>query len=200
MQRWKGGAKRVQPVSRRQAMGIYNRLRGEDKHRDALLWALGITTGLRISDLLKLRVEDLLDADEQAADSVEVRETKTGKTRGIRILSLAKAAYEDYRRTVKPLDTDPLFPSRSGDGAITREQARRLVKKWCAESNLRGNYGTHTMRKTFATIAYESSGHDPVATARITGHSNPSQLLRYIGQAPRTEQVILGAMDRSFGS
>ena len=47
------------------------------------------------------------------------------------------------------------------------------------------------MRKTFATIVYESSGHDPVATARITGHSNPSQLLRYIGRGTQTEENIL---------
>jgi integrase len=46
------------------------------------------------------------------------------------------------------------------------------------------------MRKTFATIAYDNSGGDAVLTARVTGHSNPTQLMAYIGRAPATEQSV----------
>lgn len=81
---------------------------------------------------------------------------------------------------------------------ITREQARRLIKQWCDDCGLKGRYGTHTMRKTFATVAYDNSGGDPVLTARITGHSNPSQLMAYIGRKPATERKVWDAVGASF--
>ena len=198
MQRYRGVARRVQPVTQKQAMNVLSWLRGQGNARNTLLWALGISTGLRISDMLRLRVGDLLDADGEVATSIEVRETKTGKTRLVRLMKVARDAYMEYCREADPAAEDPLFPSRDGGKAITREQARRLVKKWCAECNLRGDFGTHTLRKTFATIAYDSSGHDPVATARLTGHANPSQLLRYIGRATKTEENILRGMEAAL--
>ena len=54
------------------------------------------------------------------------------------------------------------------------------------------------MRKTFATVAYENSGGDPVATARVTGHKNPAQLMHYIGATSKTEKEIARGMNRTF--
>lgn len=199
-ERKRAGARRMNGLTRRQAKSVLTHLKGKGDHRNVLLWALGITTGLRISDLLALRVRDLLDADGEMADTIEVQEAKTRKTRAIPLMKIVRDAFRDYLEVGDPDENDWLFPSRSGSGPITRQQAHRLIKRWCEDCNLRGHFGAHTLRKTFATAAYDATGHDPVATARITGHSNPSQLLHYIGKTAKTEEKALKEMDRAFSS
>jgi len=185
-------------LSRRQAVSVLTYLKGKGSARNALLWALGITTGLRISDLLNRRWVDFLDADGRLTDSITVKETKTRKVRTIAILGAARDALQAYDQAYHPAPTDPVFSGPTGK-AITREQARRLVKRWCAECNLDGHFGTHTMRKVFCSAAYDNSGGDPVATARVTGHSNPSQLLHYVGRSAATDRQILAGIDKAFG-
>lgn len=190
MERYKGGAKRVDALTQKQATLVLNYLKGLGNKRNVLLWTLGITTGLRISDLLNLHLSDFLTAEGGVAESITVSEQKTGKARVIPIAPAALKAFVAYREDI----TDPdakLF-------SITREQARRLVKAWCDDCGLKGRYGTHTMRKTFATVAYDNSGGDPVVTARVTGHSNPSQLLTYIGRKPLTELKVWKAVGKAF--
>ena len=199
MTRYKGGANAVDALNGKQARSVLTYLKGVGNSRNTLLWALGISTGLRISDLLPLKVQDLLDADGDTRDSIQVREKKTSKTRIVPLLKVAKEAFQAHRQRENLALDNFLFTSRKGDTPITREQARRLVKQWCLNCNLTGTFGTHTLRKTFATIAYSNSGGDPVATARVTGHTNPAQLLRYIGETSKTESEIFKAMDRAFG-
>jgi integrase len=187
--RYKGGAKRVDGLTRKQAALILNYLKGLGNKRNVLLWALGITTGLRISDLLTLQLSDFLTAEGEVAKSITVNEKKTGKGRTIPVAPIARKSIDGYCEDIT--GDDLLF-------TITREQARRLVKTWCDECGLKGRYGTHTMRKTFATIAYENSGGDPVVTARVTGHSNPSQLLAYIGRKPASEMKVWNAIGKAF--
>jgi len=196
--RYRGGAARVDALTQRQALSVLTYLKGLGNGRNILLWAIGITTGLRISDLLSLRWGDFLDAEGNIATRITVTETKTGKVRSIAVLGLARSALLAYDEGRHPEPSDFLFANSTGE-PITREQARRLVKSWCTECNLRGRFGTHTMRKTFATAAYRNSGGDPVATARVTGHSNPSQLLAYIGESTRTEREIVASMDKGYG-
>ena len=197
--RYRGGAARVDALTQRQALSVLTYLRGKGNVRDALLWALGITTGLLVSDLLSLRWGDFLDAEGNIAERITVKETKTKKLRSIAVLTAAQSALAAYAEEHRPARSDFLFTGPTG-APLSREQARRLVKSWCAECNLRGRFGSHTMRKTFATAAYANSGGDPVATARVTGHSNPSQLLAYIGESTRTEREIVGGMDKGFGA
>lgn len=190
MERYKGGAKRVGALSSKQAELVLNYLRGRGNKRNVLLWSLGITTGLRISDLLSLRLSDFLTPEGGVAESITVHEKKTGKGRTILIAPVARKAIESYREELTDTDAK-LF-------TITREQSRRLVKQWCDACGFRGRYGTHTLRKTFATIAYDNSGGDPVTTARVTGHSNPSQLLAYIGRKPADELKIWQSIGKTF--
>lgn len=180
MEHQRVGAKRMGALTGKQATLVLNYLRGLGNERNILLWVLGITTGLRISDLLELCLSSFLTPEGDISQSITVNETKTGKTRTIQVAPVAAKALESYRGE---LTADNLF-------TITRQQARRLIKRWCDDCGLQGNYGTHTMRKTFATIAYDRSGCDPVVTAQVTGHSNPAQLLRYIGRKPASELKV----------
>jgi integrase len=169
---------RVGALTGKQAMSVLTYLQGKGNSRDVALWAVGIGTGLRISDILDLRWKDVVTAEGDVAKSITVKESKTGNSRTIRLIPLTRDALESLRGD----DTD----RDSHVFTLTRQHVRRLVKDWCAAVNLKGDYGTHTMRKAFCTIVYENSGGDPVNAARVTGHSNPSQLMHYIGQTPPT--------------
>ena len=182
-------ATRVSALTGKQAMSVTQYLKGKGNKRNVLLWILGITTGLRIGDLLRLNLSDFLNGDGKVAKSITVKESKTKQARLIPVATAAREALEAYQEGLG--GRERLF-------TITREQARRLVKAWCRDCNLTGNYGTHTMRKTFATEAYLNSGGDPVATARVTGHSNAAQLMAYIGATPATEKAIWEGIAKAF--
>ena len=117
MEHYSGGARRVEALTRKQAFLVLTYLRGLGNKRNVLLWALGITTGLRISDLLSLRLSDFLTPESEVAKAITVRERKTGKGRTIPVAPIVEKAINDYRESLE--DGDRLF-------TITREQARRL--------------------------------------------------------------------------
>lgn len=140
--------------------------------RDLLLFIVGINTSLRISDILELKREDF--------DGTHMRltERKTGKTKTIRINdNLAKAVVELAD------DSGYLFKSRKGVGApISRVQAYRILNSAAERANLTLNFGTHTLRKTFAYHAYNGGkGCDLALLMRVLNHSSQRETLRYIG-------------------
>ena len=187
------------PLSSRQARLVLTYLRGRGNTRDTALWALGISTGLRISDLLSLQVRDILDVSGEVAGRISVVESKSRKARGISLLDFAKQALREHLSGKSLSPSSFIFPSRKGpDAPLTRQQAYRLVRKWCGDCGFKGDFGTHTIRKTYATAAYVATGRDPVATARLTGHSNPAQLLHYIGECGVTEQQAVSQMEKAF--
>ncbi len=174
-------AERVFALTPEQALLVLTRLRQTGTPRDVALWALGIGTGLRIGELLRLRTCDFLTSDRHISPQLAVRATKTKGERRVQLIPLVREAVEIYLPELRR--TELLFP-------ITRQHARRLVKDWCEAASIGGQFGTHSMRKTFATIAYDSSGGDAALTARVTGHSNPTQLMTYIGRTSATEQSV----------
>lgn len=183
-------SERVGAITSKQAMSVLTYLQGKGKARDVALWAVGIGTGLRISDILKLRWKDVLTAEGEIAETITIQEGKTNQQRILHLIPLIRDALEAYR--TERTDRDALLFH------LTRQHARRLVKDWCAAVNLKGDYGTHTMRKAFCTIVYENSGGDPVNAARVTGHTNPAQLMHYIGQTPPTIERIWQGLEKAL--
>ena len=168
---------RVGALTGKQATSVLHYLKGTGKPRDVALWAVGIGTGLRIGDILELRWKDLLTPEGEIARAFQIRESKTGNPRTIQLIGATRDALESIR------------DGQERDARIftlTRQRVHQLVKEWTAAVNLKGEYGCHSMRKAFCTIVYEHSGGDPINAARVTGHSNPSQLMRYIGQETPT--------------
>ena len=142
-----------------------------DAERNLLLFNIGINTGLRIGDIVKLRIEDV-----KGRSSIVIREGKTKKPRTV-YLDAIMADIADYL-TDKPSE-GWLFPSRKGDGHITTTQAYRIL----ADAGKRCNYdyvGTHTLRKTFGYHYYQRT-KDVAALMEIFNHSDQATTKRYIG-------------------
>lgn len=145
--------------------------------RDLLLFTVGINVGLRISDLLALKVGDL-----RGQDSDTLTEGKTQKKRTVTLNDSVKQAVA----TLIPAgatDDDYLFPSRKGDKPIGRVQAYRILNAAIERAGLADVYtsfGAHSLRKTFGYFAYES-GIDITLLMRVLNHSSARETLRYIG-------------------
>lgn len=139
--------------------------------RDVLLFSMGINTGLRISDLLLLRVMDIKGKREYI-----LKEKKTGKRKRI----MLHAVYDDVEEFVKfKKDEDFLFASRKGNGPITRVQAYRILNSAARDVGL-DEIGTHTLRKTFGYHFYRKN-QNVAMLQELFNHSSPAITLRYIG-------------------
>ncbi|WP_052292803.1 tyrosine-type recombinase/integrase [Aminobacterium colombiense] len=94
-----------------------------------MLFVLGINSGLRVSDLLALKVSDVIDDRGNVRDRISMREKKTGKSKDFPIGKNARKAIQEYMENVETESELPLFQSKKGNGAITRVQAYRILNE-----------------------------------------------------------------------
>lgn len=139
--------------------------------RDVLLFLMGINTGLRINDLVRLKVGDV-----KGRKSFTIREGKTDKKREVNV-GMLQEEIERYTEGKSP--DDYLFPSQKGTKPITTTQAYRILND-AADFLGRDDIGTHTMRKTFGYHHYKRF-KDVAILQEIFNHSAPSITKRYIG-------------------
>ncbi|MFP7479480.1 site-specific integrase [Terribacillus saccharophilus] len=147
-------------------------LRRFGTERDRFLFVFGINTGLRVSDIVPLKVGDVRDKQH-----VIQREKKTGKPR--RFFMNAKLREEIAEYTAGMGEEEYLFPSRKGTAPISTTQAYRVLTKAAAMLE-RDDIGTHTMRKTFGYHYYKRT-KDVASLQTLFNHSAPSITLKYIG-------------------
>lgn len=145
--------------------------RPELAERDVLIFLLGINTGLRVSDLVKLKVSDV-----RGKNSFFINEGKTEKKRKVNIDMLQN---EIERYTEGRQSNEYLFKSQKGDSHITTTQVYRVLDA-VADFLGRDDIGTHTMRKTFGYHHYKRF-KDVAILQEIFNHAAPSITKRYIG-------------------
>ena len=160
-----------------------------DSPRNHLLFVMGTNNGLRTGDLLQLKVGNVRNM--KVGDTLVIKEGKTGKRN---LLVMNKSVYRSmqvYLDRLHPSDDDWLFESRKGDKAITIQCANNLVKKWTASINLMGNYGAHSLRKTWGYIQRTVYGVGFEVICKRFNHSSPSITMRYLGIEDKEVQNIL---------
>ena len=138
--------------------------------RDALIIELALGSGLRVSEMANLKIEDLYIKRGQA--SIYVKNGKGGKDRVVDIGSnLKKQILEflDYRTMNSPY----LFPSERGE-KMTRSGIQQVFKKWAKKSGISSHYSIHSLRHTYATNLYKASGYNLRLVQKQLGHSSPS--------------------------
>lgn len=166
----------VQPIrSKEQIEKMKWALERHCSKRDYILFLVGINTGLRVSDLLQLKVEQIIKQKRKRRKEFKIKEGKTKKERMINITSIFDEVYE----YAKELESEWLFPSRKGDKPISKIQAYRQLQK-AAEWAEVDSIGTHTMRKTFGYWLYKQT-KDVAMLQEILNHSTPQITLTYIG-------------------
>lgn len=141
--------------------------------RNYILFLLGLHTGLRISDILKLRVKDVYKKDK-----IFVREKKTNKKKEIVLTKSLRKELNVYCNARDPEEF--IFKSREGiNKPIDRTQAYRIINKTAKAFGI-SNVGCHSLRKTFGRKHYKKY-EDLEELRRIFNHSNSGITSRYIG-------------------
>ena len=146
--------------------------------RNYMMFLTGINSGIRISDLIKLNVDDIRNQDGTMKQHITIIEKKTKKIKKFPLCNVLYTEMEKYTRHMT--QGEFLFCSRNGTNKpITTLQAYRIIVEAGEHIGLK-NIGTHTMRKTFGYHHYKQY-KDVALLQTIFNHSSPSITLRYIG-------------------
>lgn len=169
----------VQPIKDLKQIETMKKLLRQQNLRDYCLFVLGINSGLRISDLLKLQVTDVIE-NGKIKDRIRLREKKTNKFKDFPLSEKTKQAIKEYLKTRDYTENEPLFISRKNKGFLLRQQAYKIINNVAKSIGIKEKIGTHTLRKTFGYHAY-NNGYDITLIQKLFNHSSPSVTLRYIG-------------------
>ncbi len=157
---------------------MYYHLASKDP-KYGLLFKFGLNTGLRISDILPLKLKDLQNSDGQFREYLTIIEKKTGKEKKIKINASLSHEILNYIEKERITWDSYLFVSRKGR-YVGRVQAYRVLK-YTADSVGVENFGTHSLRKTWGYWTYKISNYNVGLIMDTFNHSSPSVTLRYIG-------------------
>ncbi len=172
----KGSTIKVEPIRSLKDIKSIKRLL-QDSPRDFCIFTLGINTNLRASDLLAITAGMVRNQEE-----LVLREKKTGKERRITLNTTIQKAIQRLLASRKYDDADRLFQGQRGP--LTVPTVNRLVKGWCRAINLKGNYGSHTLRKTFGYHQRVTFGRGLPELMTVFNHSTQKQTLDYLCVQP----------------
>ena len=164
--------KDVQPIRNKEKIEDMKwSLKRHCSKRDYIMFLIGINTGLRAGDLVKLKVSDV-----KRKKRIVIQEGKTNKPRTLNLTNI----YDEIQSYISTVNSEWRFPSRKGDKHITTTQAYRQLNKAAAMVDIEDGIGTHTMRKTFGYWYYKQT-KDVARLQKILNHSHPEVTLIYIG-------------------
>lgn len=150
--------------------------------RNKTLFVVGVSTGLRISEIISLKVKDVFKHG-QVANRVTVakRNVKGNKEgRSIALTERAKLAIHNLITEESLTEEMPLFRSRKG-GSIGRKRAWLILSEAFELLKLEGKVSTHSMRKSLAQRIWTASGKDLRMTQVALGHASVQSTISYIG-------------------
>ena len=177
----------VEPIrDRKKIAQIKNLLRGEGRYRDLLLFVVGINTALRISDLLELHVGHFLDDHQHIKPRFLIKEQKRGKRQEVVVNTSIREALEEFFAAHPEIIGNKnhfIFFNTKDSGfmqPIRRGQAWKIIMTICQQVGLRGNFGTHSLRKTWGYHA-RMQGVDLALIMHKLNHESIAYTKRYLG-------------------
>ena len=169
----------VYPIKdKRKIKAIRKYLINSNRLRDWIMVSIGIFTGLRIADILNLKVKDIKNKD-----YLKIKQQKTKKVKKIIINNQLK---EDLKEFVKgKKENEYLIRTTLKENGeylnehISPTQAYRIIKDIQYKLKIKESLGTHSLRKTYAYNLYKE--YDISVVQKALQHENQLDTLRYIG-------------------
>ncbi|WP_413381223.1 tyrosine-type recombinase/integrase [Alkalihalobacillus sp. 1P02AB] len=168
--------------------------------RNYTIVVVGINVLLRAGDLLNLKWADILDDDRDIKEYFYITEDKTDKIRKVELNDSSIEALKLHKDSIKNFNINNyIFESRKvnkdGEKKLDVKALHRIIKETCKELNIKGNFGTHTLRKTGAYRIYaDNIAENPMIISylqEILNHSSQKTTLRYIGiEAERITSIF----------
>lgn len=198
---WTGilpGMRGCRPLTQDEINRVLAAFDGPTAIRERAIFITALRTGMRISSILSLRVEDVAH-EGKVRNRIRVRRaTVKGKRSGYDIALHAEAAAALQKQINSLKDTRPMafvFPGRYRGTPLNRIRAWKSYKAALAKAGIvggRGELGMHATRKTYAKRVFAALGHDLVRTAYALRHSCVSTTIRYISfEEEDVDRVIL---------
>jgi len=149
--------------------------------RELALFNLGIDSTLRGCDLVSLRLRDICHSDQVASQAV-VMQHKTRRPVQFELTPAIRVAVQKWIKQAGLRSDDFVFPSRIHDSPhLGTRQYARILEGWVEELGLDpADYGTHSMRRTKATLIYKRT-KNLRAVQLLLGHSKLESTVRYLG-------------------
>lgn len=157
------------------------RLQMEGRARELALFNLGIDSKLRGCDLVALKVRDICHGEQVAARAI-VMQHKTQRPVQFEITPATRDAVQAWIKLAGLKCDDYLFPSRIHESPhLGTRQYARILGGWIRDLGLDPvDYGTHSMRRTKATLVYRRT-KNLRAVQLLLGHSKLESTVRYLG-------------------
>ena len=170
------------------ATTLVRKLYRDKKYRISLLIGCGIFFGLRISDLLRLTWNMLINSEAKFV----LTEKKTGKRREVKINKEFQKHIKDCYKALHIENMDePCFLSTKGK-PYSVQWINHVLKELKDHYNLKiRHFSTHSLRKTFGRKVFESSDNAELALVKLMelfNHSSVSITKRYLGL--RQEEIL----------
>jgi len=174
----KGSSIKVEPIREMKAIRRIKKLYA-DKPRDLCLFSFGINTAYRAKEILSLKVGQIEHL--QAGDRLELWQTKTKKYRPTTLNATVIETVQAWLAVhPDPRPDTALFVSQRSRRALTVSTLNNMVKQWCREVGLKGNYGSHTLRKTWGYHQRIQNNAPIPLLMEAFGHSTQAQTLEYL--------------------
>jgi len=173
----KGATIKVEPIRDLKAIQRIKKILA-DKPRDLCLFTLGINTAYRANELLSIRAREVSHL--QVGDGLEVKQSKVDQYRKV---TLNKKVIESIAALLASRDyqaDDSLFYSQRA-AVLTVEAVNHLMKEWCRDVGLKGNYGSHSLRKTWGYHQRIQKNAPIPLLMEAFGHATQKQTLDYLG-------------------
>lgn len=185
----------VDPIKDIKSINKIKEILKKQSQRDLLLFVLGINTGIRVSDLLSLKISDVSDGKEikefiYIDDLNNGADSKSGNEQKAYFLNNSvKKELRKYFSQHDFTECDFLFKSKKNNQPITRQQAYRIINSAAKEAGIQGKIGTHTLRKTFGYHAYRKGIAISIIMS-IYNHHSSAETLRYLGIERGEKQLV----------
>lgn len=186
----KGSTIKVEPIKNLEDINLIKRMLSKNS-RDLAIFTIGINTNLRASDLVRIKTQQVRFLS--AGESFELKEKKTGKAKLVTLNQTCVEAVQNLIRSKKFKAAGIyLFQSKKTLGLepLTVQRLHSLVKSWCRKIDLKGNFGSHTLRKTFGyhqRVTFNASIEQLMV---CFNHSNQRQTLEYLCIQPEEIKKI----------
>ncbi|MBC8444198.1 tyrosine-type recombinase/integrase [Candidatus Woesearchaeota archaeon] len=172
------------PFTPDQVRLIRDNLRAEGNFRDLALFCVAVDTMLRASDLLKLKVSDVLDSlSGDIKTEIAIQQRKTGNSTMVTLTPISQDALARWIKEEGKLLWDYLFTGlrKSKQKPISRNYYRSLVKKWAGMARLNPeDYSSHSLRRTKASLIFQATNNVEVVR-QLLGHSSVASTSAYLG-------------------
>ena len=170
------------PLLKKQVQTLRNNVRG--KPLQELLLNLGVDLFLRSSDLLSLKVKEVISESGKVKTEVKVKQKKTGRT--TLSIPLSKNSINSIKKHLMDREQDDyIFKGNKSHytlSPITHRQYSRIVKGWMSSLGVEdvSEYSTHSLRKTKPSVIYAKT-HNVDAVRRLLGQSSVTATSAYLG-------------------